>query len=140
MIIVVQDDHHGDIPPFQVLLHQAHHDHDNFFPGSSTPGASCGHNPCSHHTFPMGLQKEGQLHSKSSLFRRVQMHKIILTIIMIINEIFTTSLIMIIIDHIQVSDSRQNTARDPTTMDALSVDFCLHSVCKCGKERYDHST
>ena len=107
------------------------------FSGSSTPGASCGHNPCSHHTFPMGLQKEGQLHSKSSLFRRVQMHKIILTII---NEIFTTSLIMIIIDHIQVSDSRQNTARDPTTMDALSVDFCLHSVCKCGKERYDHFT
>ena len=33
----------------------------------------------------------------------------------------------------QVSVPKQSTARDP--MDALSVDFCLHSVCKCGKER-----
>merc|ERR1719411_282079 len=40
----------------------------------------------------------------------------------------------------KVSDSRQNTSRDPTTMDALSVDFCLHSVCKCGKERPSRDT
>jgi len=38
----------------------------------------------------------------------------------------------------KVSDSRQNTGRDP--MDALSIDFCLHSVCKCGKERPSRDT
>jgi len=38
----------------------------------------------------------------------------------------------------KVSDSRQSTARDP--MDALSVDFCLHSVCNCGKERPSRDT
>jgi len=38
----------------------------------------------------------------------------------------------------KVSDSRQNTGRDP--MEALSIDFCLHSVCKCGKERPSRDT